>query len=172
MKKIINVGGQTLAIVYEEFDEKVDLDSLLKIDYSNLMGEIITFPIIVNRFGLLLADAESAVAEARLKLEIYEAKAKERFRVKLIGENGGKNPTVDALNSAVIQDKGYQQMKRKYIDAQKVRDYLNSAFWSAKDKSAKLDKLSLTIQDGELPDEVLERRVNGIKVKKVKKTIE
>ena len=172
MKKIINVGGQTLAIVYEEFDEKVDLDSLLKIDYSNLMGEIITFPIIVNRFGLLLADAESAVAEARLTLEIYEAKAKERFRVKLIGENGGKNPTVDALNSAVIQDKGYQQMKRKYIDAQKVRDYLNSAFWSAKDKSAKLDKLSLTIQDGELPDEVLERRVNGIKVKKVKKTIE
>ena len=172
MKKIINVGGQTLAIVYEEFDEKVDLDSLLKIDYSNLMGEIITFPIIVNRFGLLLADAESAVAEARLTLEIYEAKAKERFRVKLIGENGGKNPTVDALNSAVIQDKGYQQMKRKYIDVQKVRDYLNSAFWSAKDKSAKLDKLSLTIQDSELPDEVLERRVNGIKVKKVKKTIE
>ena len=172
MKKIINVGGQTLAIVYEEFDEKVDLDSLLKIDYSNLMGEIITFPIIVNRFGLLLADAESAVAEAKLTLEIYEAKAKERFRVKLIGENGGKNPTVDALNSAVIQDKGYQQMKRKYIDAQKVRDYLNSAFWSAKDKSAKLEKLSLTIQDGELPDEVLERRVNGIKVKKVKKTIE
>ena len=172
MKKIINVGGQTLAIVYEEFDEKVDLDSLLKIDYSNLMGEIITFPIIVNRFGLLLADAESAVAEARLTLEIYEAKAKERFRVQLVGENGGKNPTVDALNSAVIQDKGYQQMKRKYIDAQKVRDYLNSAFWSAKDKSAKLDKLSMTIQDGELPDEVLERRVNGIKVKKVKKTIE
>lgn len=172
MKKIINVGGQTLAIVYEEFDEKVDLDSLLKIDYSNLMGEIITFPIIVNRFGLLLADAESAVAEAKLTLEIYEAKAKERFRVQLMGENGGKNPTVDALNSAVIQDKGYQQMKRKFIDAQKVRDYLNSAFWSAKDKSAKLDKLSLTIQDGELPDEVLERRVNGIKVKKVKKTIE
>lgn len=172
MKKIINVGGQTLAIVYEEFDEKVDLDSLLKIDYSNLMGEIITFPIIVNRFGLLLADAESAVAEAKLTLEIYEAKAKERFRVQLVGENGGKNPTVDALNSAVIQDKGYQQMKRKYIEAQKVRDYLNSAFWSAKDKSAKLDKLSLTIQDGELPDEVLERRVNGIKVKKVKKTIE
>ena len=172
MKKIINVGGQTLAIVYEEFDEKVDLDSLLKIDYSNLMGEIITFPIIVNRFGLLLADAESAVAEAKLTLEIYEAKAKERFRVQLVGENGGKNPTVDALNSAVIQDKGYQQMKRKYIDAQKVRDYLNSAFWSAKDKSAELDKLSLTIQDGESPDEVLERRVNGIKVKKVKKTIE
>lgn len=172
MKKIINVGGQTLAIVYEEFDEKVDLDNLLKIDYSNLMGEIITFPIIVNRFGLLLADAESAVAEAKLTLEIYEAKAKERFRVQLVGENGGKNPTVDALNSAVIQDKGYQQMKRKFIDAQKVRDYLNSAFWSAKDKSAKLDKLSLTIQDGELPDEVLERRVNGIKVKKVKKTIE
>lgn len=172
MKKVITVGGQTLAIVYEEFDEKVDLDSLLKIDYSNLMGEIITFPIIVNRFGLLLADAESAVAEAKLTLEVYEAKAKERFKVQLIGENGGKNPTIDALNSAVIQDKGYQQMKRKYIEAQKVRDYLNSAFWSAKDKSAKLDKLSLTIQDGELPDEVLERRVNGIRVKKVKKTIE
>jgi hypothetical protein len=172
MKKIINVGGQTLAIVYEEFDEKVDLDSLLKIDYSNLMGEIITFPIIVNRFGLLLADAESAVAEAKLTLEIYEAKAKERFRVQLVGENGGKNPTVDALNSAVIQDKGYQAMKKKYIESQKIRDYLNSAFWSAKDKSAKLDKLSLTIQNSEIPDGILEGRVNGIVIKKAKRAIQ
>jgi hypothetical protein len=172
MKKVINVGNETFVLKYDEFDDDIDLDSLLKIDYSNLMGEIITFPIIVNRFGLLLADAESNVAETKLTLDVYEAKCKERMRVKLMEATGGKNPTIDALNSAVIQDKGYQAMKKKYIESQKIRDYLNSAFWSAKDKSAKLDKLSLTIQNSEIPDGILEGRVNGIVIKKAKRTIQ
>ena len=170
-KRLITVGGTDYRLVFDEFDENVDVDSLLKIDYSNLIGEMITFPVIVNRFGNLLAEAESQVAEAKLNLEVFEAKTKERLRVELAEENKGKAPTVEALNNAVVSNKAYQAMRRKFIEVQKTRDYINSIFWSAKDKSAKLDKLSLSIQPGELADSVIEGRVNNVLIKKTKKLI-
>lgn len=170
MKKVVKIKEQTYFLKFDEFDESIDVDSLLKIDYSNLIGELITFPVIVNRFGVLLADAENEVSEAKLNLDVFEAKTKERLRVKLTEENG-KAPTVDALNSALMLDKAYQQMKKKYFEAQKMRDYINSIFWSAKAKDDKLSKLSLSIQDTEIPDLALEGRVNNVLIKKGEKLI-
>lgn len=169
-KKIINIGEQTYKLIYDEFEDGIDIDNLLKIDYSNLIGEIITFPIIVNKFGLLLADAESKVAETKLNIDVYESKAKERLRLRLQEENGGKNPTVDALNSAVIQDKGYQAMRRKLIEVQKVRDYVNSAFWAAKDKS---DKISVLLKNSDitLDNAEIGNKINGVLIKKMKKQL-
>ena len=170
MKKVVKIKNQTYILKFDEFDESIDVDSLLKIDYSNLIGELVTFPVIVNRFGTLLADAENEVAESKLNLDVFEAKTKERLRSKLIEENG-KAPTVDALNSALMLDKAYQQMKNKYFEAQKTRDYINSIFWSAKAKDDKLSKLSLSIQDSEIPDSALEGRVNNVLIKKGEKLI-
>lgn len=171
-KRIIQVGQRVFKLVFDNFDDEMDIDSLLKIDYSNLIGEMITFPVIVNRFGHLLAEAESQVAEAKLNLEVYEAKAKEKLRIELSEQNGGKNPTVEALNNAMISGKAYQAMRKKYIESQKTRDYVNSIFWSAKDKSEKLDKLSLSIQSGDLADSVIEGRVNNVLIKRTKKLID
>ena len=171
-KKLITVGDTTYKLLFDDFDEDMDIDSLLKIDYSNIIGELITFPVIVNRFGNLLAEAESKVSETKLNLEVFEAKTKERLRVELAEANGGKNPTVEALNNALLMNNAYQVMRKRFIEVQKTRDYINSIFWSAKDKSSKLDKLSLTVQGGEIPDEVIEGRVNNVLVKKTKKVIE
>lgn len=171
-KRLITIGNRTYKLLFDGFDEDMDIDSLLKIDYSNLIGELITFPVIVNRFGNLLAEAESQVAEAKLNLEVFEAKTKEKLRTELAAENNGKAPTVEALNNAVVSNKAYQAMRKKYIEVQKTRDYINSIFWSAKDKSEKLNKLSLTIQQGELTDSVIEGRVNNVLIKKTKKLID
>ena len=171
-KKLITVGDTTYKLLFDDFDEDMDIDSLLKIDYSNIIGELITFPVIVNRFGNLLAEAESKVSETKLNLEVFEAKTKERLRVELAEANGGKNPTVEALNNALLMNNAYQVMRKRLIEVQKTRDYINSIFWSAKDKSSKLDKLSLTVQGGEIPDEVIEGRVNNVLVKKTKKIID
>ena len=70
-KRIIQIGGNTYKLIFDNFDEDVDIDSLLKIDYSNLIGELVTFPVILNRFGILLAEAESQVAETKLHLDGY-----------------------------------------------------------------------------------------------------
>lgn len=171
-KRIIQIGGNTYKLIFDNFDEDVDIDSLLKIDYSNLIGELITFPVILNRFGILLAEAESQVAETKLNMDVYEAKTKERLRIELAEQNNGKAPTVEALNNAVVSNKAYQAMKRKYIEVVKTRDYINSIFWAVKDKSEKLNKLSLSIQPGDLSDSVIEGRVNNVLVKKTKKVIE
>jgi len=171
-KKLIQVGDKSYKLLFDNFDEEMEVDSLLKIDYSNLIGELITFPVIVNRFGNLLAEAESQVSEAKLNLEIFEAKTKEKLRIELAEQNGGKNPTVENLNNAVVGNKAYQAMRKKMIEVQKNRDYINSIFWSAKDKSEKLNKLSLTIQSSELSDSVIEGRVNNVLIKRTKKVIE
>lgn len=171
-KRIIQIGGITYKLIFDNFDEDVDIDSLLKIDYSNLIGELVTFPVILNRFGILLAEAESQVAETKLNMDVYEAKTKERLRIELAEQNNGKAPTVEALNNAVVSNKAYQAMKRKYIEVVKTRDYINSIFWAVKDKSEKLNKLSLSIQPGDLSDSVIEGRVNNVLVKKTKKVIE
>ena len=171
-KRIIQIGGNTYKLIFDNFDEDVDIDSLLKIDYSNLIGELVTFPVILNRFGILLAEAESQVAETKLNMDVYEAKTKERLRIELAEQNNGKAPTVEALNNAVVSNKAYQAMKRKYIEVAETRDYINSIFWAVKDKSEKLNKLSLSIQPGDLSDSVIEGRVNNVLVKKTKKVIE
>lgn len=163
--KTVRIGEDIYKLSFDDFDEEMDIDSLLKIDYSNLIGEIVTFPVIVNRFGVMLAEAESQVAESKLNLEIYEAKKKEAFRLKAV-EEGSKAPTVEALNNALIADKGYQVLRRKYNEVIKTRDYINSAFWSAKDKSSKLDKLSLSIQPGDFAESVIEGKVNKVLIKK------
>lgn len=169
-KKVVTIGGQTYVLRFDEFDEDVDIDSLLKIDYSNLIGEMITFPVIVNRFGQLLAEAENQVALAKLNLEVTEAKLKESLRIKLADRNG-KAPSVDAVNTAVLLEKAYQAMRRSFLEKQKTRDYMNSIFWSAKDKSEKLDKLSLTVQPTDIADSVIEGRVNNVLIKRTKKLI-
>lgn len=171
-KRIIQIGGNTYKLIFDNFDEDVDIDSLLKIDYSNLIGELVTFPVILNRFGILLAEAESQVAETKLNMDVYEAKSKERLRIELAEQNNGKAPTVEALNNAVVSNKAYQAMKRKYIEVLKTRDYINSIFWACKDKASKLEKLSLSIQPGDLSDSVIESKVNNVLVKKTKKVIE
>lgn len=169
-KQVIQIGSETYTLKFDEFDDEINIDELLKIDYNNLLGEIVTFPVIVNRFGNMLAEAESKLSESKLNLEIFEAKTKERLRLELAEENGGKNPTVEALNNAFLKTPTYKLMKEKYIRDQKTRDYINSIFWSCKDKS---DKLNILYKSSEITaeTELSEARINGILVKKNEKLI-
>lgn len=171
-KVVVNIGKETYSLSFEQFDDDIQLDDLLKIDYSNLIGEMVTFPVVLNKFGLLLADAESAVSEAKLTLDVFEAKTKEKLRVTLAEQNGGKAPTVDALNNAMVSSPAYQTIKKKYFETVKTRDYLNSVFWAMKAKDEKLNKLSLTIQPGDLSESLVEGKVNKVLVKKGKKLIQ
>ena len=171
-KKVVNIAGKQYVLHVGEFDEDFQVEDFLKIDYSNLVGELVTFPIIENRIGLMLADAESKVSEIKLNRDILEAKLKEKYALSLADENGGKRPTVDAINAAVLQDKGYQVILRKKIECEKARDYANSLLWAMKSKSSKLEKLSLTIQGQDVPAEMLEGKLNGIVIKRAKRTID
>lgn len=172
MQKVIQIGSETYKLHFDEFDDEVDIDELLKIDYSNLLGEIVTFPVIVNRFGMMLAEAESKLSETKLNMEVLEAKTKERLRVELAEENGGKNPTVEMLNNAFVKTAVYKSMRDKLIKDQKTRDYINSVFWSIRDKSSKINILYKNSEIVEEEDFKMNRMtMNGVQIKKVEKLI-
>lgn len=168
-KKIINIGKDTYVVTFDEFDEDIELEDLLRIDYSNILGEMLTFPIIVAKLGNMLADAESKVNEKKLNLDILEAKLKEEYRIRLSEANGGKNPTVDALNSAVLTDKRYELFNKSLISAKKIRDYMLTIYLAAKDKSEKINKVFFQMNPSDIPDGVIEGRVNSTIVKKYDK---
>lgn len=173
MKRKLLIGKNVYEIEFQEFDEEIDVDELMTIHYENLVGEIITFPVVVNRLGLLLADAERSLAEAKLNGEILEAKIREEVRSELINEEDRKKPpTIDEVNSAVSQSPLYKANKLKIFEAQKTRDYVASMLFSAKDKSSKLDKLSLSIPAGDIEEHLLQSKVNSVmKVRKRRKLI-
>lgn len=166
--KVINIGDSRYVLKFDEFEDDVNIDALLKIDYSNLLGEMITFPTIVSKFGNMLAEAESQVSEKKLDLDVTEAKLKEKYRLELSEKNGGKNPTVDQLNAVVLQDKVFFAKKKSYISAQKIRDYMLTTYLAAKDKSEKINKVYFQANAGDIPEQVIEGRINSTMVKKNK----
>lgn len=143
---------QRIVFRYVGFDdeEEINIEEMLKIDYSILLAELITFPVILNKFGLLLADCEKRLSEAKLDLEIYEAKRKQEIRNRLIEEK--EKFTINQIDEMLISDLKWQLKKKTIYTVQKTRDYINSVYWACKDKSEKLDKLSLTMKSDELQD--------------------
>jgi len=64
--------------------------------------------------------------------------------------------------------------KRAVIFAQKNRDYINSIYWACKEKSNKLDKLSMTIKEGDVEFAMIDAgidRLHGIEIKNRQKLI-
>lgn len=173
MKRKLLIGKDVYEIEFQEFEEEIDVDDLMAIHYDNLVGEIITFPVVVNRLGLLLADAERALSETKLNCAIAEAKLREEVRVTLNAEEDRrKAPTVDEVNTVTYQSPIYKANQIRLFEAQKTRDYVASLLFSAKDKSSKLDKLSLSIPAGDIEEHLLQSKANSVmKVRKRRKLI-
>jgi len=53
-----------------ENQETIDLNVLLRIDYNNILAEKITFPIVITRFGTLLAEVERELRQEELNYSI------------------------------------------------------------------------------------------------------
>ena len=96
-KKVVNIAGKQYVLRIGEFDEDFDVEEFLKIDYSNLVGELVTFPIIENRIGIMLADAESKVNETKLNRDILEANAG-------VKENVSAEEAINAYVKSIAKD--------------------------------------------------------------------
>jgi hypothetical protein len=154
------------------FDTDVDTDDLLKIDYSNIMGEILTFPVLLNRIGSLRAEAMDMVANAKMDFAIFEAQLKEEKR-----RNGVKTQTdakgvekavrltADEVEGAVLTDPRWKVKKLDLLAREKNFQYIDSLYWAAKSKDDKLNKLSHSLKPEEFEQDILEGAVNGILIK-------
>jgi len=170
-KLVFTIGDRMVKFKMEEFQDNVDIDKLLKIDYGNLVAELITFPVILNKIGILDAEMSNELRLAKLNFEIRTAKLSNELREKLTDEDEKgkvKKPTVAELEDALTSNKVYIKYQKDYFESQKQKDYISSIYNAAKSKSDKLDKLSLTLRVGDIDEQLVQKQFNNLyyKIKK------
>jgi hypothetical protein len=177
-KIVLELPNKMVVLTLTAFDTDVDVDQLTNIQYHNIIGEILTFPVIMNRVGNLKADMESLVAEAKLDFQIFEAQTQEQKRKELTfivdGPKGGTKvdkPTATEVENAVILTPEYRVKKKHLFSLQKNLGYVESLYWSAKDKSSKLDILSAKLKPEEFENEILAGTINGVMIQTQSKSI-
>lgn len=175
MKTIVNLDTKTVVLISKDVDEEVDMDQILQIDYTNIYGEIITNSVLLNKIGLLRADAQAAYDSLKLEYSISESKLKRSLRREAI-LNGGKvnlkdegqiKLTESSLDEIVLGDVDLQEIRQELIERKRDLDYMDSLFWSIKSKDQKLNFLVPKITPKELFDELIEGTINTITIKKM-----
>jgi hypothetical protein len=76
--------------------ESIDVEKITKIRHDNIYADAITFPVMLNRLGMLLAEADSMIERSELDYRIERASLSKEIRKKLT-EKGEKvtNDVVD-----------------------------------------------------------------------------
>lgn len=173
----IHVNGKPIVLEHDNMDSSINVDDLTTIDTSNLFGEAVTISAATNRIGILKAEVEGVMAEARLEEKIYIGKFIANLR-KQASQNGGKYKmqvgketievklTEKALETSFHTDPKWQELKNKYITAEKNFNALSSLYWSIQDKSRKLNSLVNGTTPEEFLDGIIEGKINGILITK------
>ena len=166
MNIVIHLGDKPVQLFTNDFDDNVDTDELTSINHSNLYGEAVTVPALMNKVGLLKAEAEKVHSIKRLELEVFEAELRQSIRKDATAK--GDKLTEAGLNELVSKDGGYQIKKKNVITAQYNLSIIESIFWAVKSKDSKLNNLIKGVTPEELFDELVEGTVNNIVIKKRK----
>lgn len=173
MNILVHFNDVPVTLQTNGFEDTVDIDQLTSIDYSNLYGEAVTVSALLNKVGLLRAEAERAVSEKKLEKEVYEADMKKGWR-REANRNGGKFTIEEeeiklsekALDEALLLDEDYQKLCLEYIEAQKNFSVLDALQWSVQDKSKKLNNLLKPVTPQEFLSELVEGKVNSFLIAK------
>ena len=172
---VIEYAGKTFSLHLQDFDTDVDVEEILKIDYGNIMGEILTFPVLFNRIGNLKAEYDNIVKMEELDFEIWMAQKEAEQRKKLtFSEDRGKGvtkqiaPSIPEVQSAIKALPDYKLKYSKLLTVRKNMQNIDAIYWSAKAKGGMLENLSGKLRPEEFEGELLQDTVNGILVKQHK----
>ncbi len=159
---VFRYGDKIIKVKNVEIDDEIDQDKLTRIDLNNLIAEIITVSTLVNRWGNILAETESEEGKEKNKFETLCALEKDKIRNEVF-EKTGKKPTIGEVDDALLLRPVYKIAFHKQNEAKKVTSIVKSIYWAVKDKSDKLNKLSLTIQREDL-ESIQNTICNGVKI--------
>ena len=168
-KLLIEFGEKSYLLSMTPFSEEINIDEILKIDYANIFGEILTFPVLFNRIGLLKAEVDNIVAIEKFNLEVFHAQLSEEYSKQIIARN--EKATEKKVTDAVLLDSNYISSKKVYFKLLRQQSQIDSLYWSAKSKDNELDKLTDKLRPEEFNMELLEDTVNGVLIKEKKKLI-
>jgi hypothetical protein len=160
----IEIGEDKIAVLsIIPFDGDIDVESLVKIDYSNLLGEILTFPVVFNRIANMRAEMTNQVAHGKLTFDIFEARLTEK-KQSTLSADAGKKPSIKDVEVAVLIDPSYSIAKKIFLRKQRDFEYIDALYWSAQSKDKKLNVLSEKITPSEFEKDIVESTINGVMI--------
>lgn len=171
-KITIELEGDKIAVLsIEPFDGDISED-IVKIDYSNLLGEIITFPVVFNRVANLRAQTTNIVSHAKLSFDIFEAQLTQKKQSELSAKStGARGPSIKDVEVAVLTDPSFAIAKKKFLKHQRDFEYIDALYWAAQSKDRKLNVLVEKIHPSEFEKELVEGSINGVMISMRKKVM-
>jgi hypothetical protein len=174
--EVIVIGKKTFIISFEPFDTDIDLVDLTSIHHNNIYGEMATISTLLNKVGIFKEDVEEAVKNHDLELAVYKSDLFEMYRKKLskrenyVRKEGYKivEPGNTELENNVYTDKGYQMKVRENIRIHKHLGYINSLYWSLKEKCDIVKNLSKNTVPQEFQSGIITGEINTIMLKEHK----
>lgn len=166
---VIELKNKMVVLQILPFDTDIDVDGILKIDYHNIMGEILTFNVLFNRIANLKAEMENIVSVAKMDMEVFEAQLWKEKRKALL--NAAEKATEAMIDAEVKGDARYVTKKTAYFDKVKNLSYMDSLYWAAQNKSGLLKSLSDKLRPEEFMGDLLSDTINGVMIKCTKKLI-
>lgn len=180
MKYTIHIGDNPITLEHDNFESRINVDDLTKIDTSNLFGEAVTISAAVNRIGLLKAEVGALMAETKLEYKLYEGNFKADLRRQAASNSGFYMMRVDnedvkvklsetGLATCFETDPKWLELKRSFITAERNFSALESLYWATQDKCRKLNGLISGTTPADFIDGIIEGKINGILIKKKSK---
>lgn len=181
MKTLVTLGGKSIVLTMADFAPDIDVDDLLKIHYENLFGEYVSISALMNKIGIMQAEAENIYDNLLFDAEVYSAELKKRYR-REANVNSGKfnlsdgnsavpiKLTEDSLEGAVFMDLAYQNKKKAVINAKTNLSIIKSLYWSVQSKDKKLSVLMTGVTPSEFEGNIVDGVINGMLVEAKKDT--
>lgn len=174
----VTIGSKTITFRTKEFDDEIDIDSLLQVDYYNIIGDLITFPVVFNRISILKAEAEDLVDQVKLDLDILIAQRWDHYRLSLVYDeeivtSSGKRtgtmkkirPTEGTIESHISKDELVIEKKQLLLNCKRTAKIIDGLYWAAKSKDKKLEVISAKIKPEDYENEILEGEINTVLIK-------
>lgn len=168
---VFELGNKMVVINSLPFpDYEIDVEDLLSIHYGNIIGEVLTFPVALNRIATLKVEAESLHKMEEFDLKVFQSKRETEIRQLLISK-GVVRPTVQYIENVLYQDVEFLKRQRNLFQTHKYLRHLEELHWSMVSKDRKIDKLTDKLQSSDLDMEIVEGALNGVLIKFAKKLI-
>ena len=167
---VIDLKTKTVTLYFKDFTD-IDSESLLQVDYNNIVGDCITWPVIFNRIARLKAEMESLIDEIKFDFDKWEAEQYSNYEKQLTrtvtNSRSTKEeiPTKTQVMSALLQTKEYRVKRFEVINAQKQAAIVGALYEAAKEKSKKLDTVSNKLQPKEFESAIIEGTINSVMIK-------
>lgn len=161
--RVVELRGKSYQIISQPFDAEIDTEDLLQVDYNNIIGDIITFPVLFNRISLLKAEIESIEAEVSLDTHIYVAQLTEECRKDFVKK--GVKTSLQLIENTVMMTAEYRVKKMFLIDVKRQSKIIDGLYWAAKEKAKKLDVISAKLRPEEFEMELVDAVLNTVKIR-------